>query len=87
MATFQGDFLSPEVQRMVRVFISQTIQLASQKNGGEIREEKPSTISVDEPSYIDVGLHAPTASPVDPKAQVVDVSVRPSWTWPDSPVC
>lgn len=59
VATFQGDFLSPMVQKLVKEFIARTAsQKASLKNKGvgvEAGSEEP---VLDQPSYIDRERHA-----------------------------
>ncbi|PQK13373.1 hypothetical protein BB8028_0004g03040 [Beauveria bassiana] len=69
VATFQGDFLSPDVQRMVKDFIHQTVRLSSRQD--KVQESIPA--SNHQPSYIDVGLHAPAAVVNPSKAPMVDV--------------
>ncbi|KAJ6782651.1 hypothetical protein PWT90_00204 [Aphanocladium album] len=71
VATFQGDFLSPQVQKMVKEFISQTIQAPKRKEVEAAKESSPA-VELDQPSYIDVGLHSPTTTK-NSRAQVVDI--------------
>ncbi|KAH8709003.1 rRNA methyltransferase 2, mitochondrial [Beauveria bassiana] len=70
VATFQGDFLSPDVQRMVKDFIHQTVRLSSRQD--KVQESIPA--SNHQPSYIDVGLQAPAAVANPSKAPMVDES-------------
>lgn len=75
VATFQGDFLSPNVQKMVKDFISQSVQTPLKRQGVKTTTESSSTVELGQPSYIDVGLHAPVAGAHHNEAQVVDVSL------------
>ncbi|TQV93887.1 cell division cycle protein [Cordyceps javanica] len=71
VATFQGDFLSPGVQRMVKDFIYQTIEIPLQRHGvAAITESSTATSST---SAIDNGLHAPAPAAQDDSVQVVDI--------------
>lgn len=67
VATFQGDFLSPAVQKMVKDFISHTIQPYSRRHRSSAVGE------VSQPSSIKVGPDAPAAAKNTVEAQVVDV--------------
>ncbi len=80
VATFQGDFLSPGVHKMVKDFISETIQIPSKRNAVEAATESSSTVGVRQPSYLDVGLHEPAAVAKENRTQVVDVSLRQTLT-------
>ncbi|KAJ2968607.1 hypothetical protein NQ176_g9096 [Zarea fungicola] len=67
VATFQGDFLSPAVQKMVKDFISGTIQPCSRRHRSSAVED------MSQPSSIEVGPGAPAAAKSTDKAQVVDI--------------
>lgn len=73
VATFQGDFLSPDVQKMVKDFISQSIQTPPKRQGVKTTTESSSTMELGQSSYIDVG--PPVAGAQYNEAQVVDVSL------------
>ncbi|OAR02576.1 hypothetical protein LLEC1_00334 [Akanthomyces lecanii] len=73
VATFQGDFLSPYVQRMVKDFISQSVQTPSKGQGAKATTESSSTMDLGQPSYIDVGRQAPIAGAQYNDAQAVDI--------------
>ncbi|KAF4461728.1 ribosomal RNA large subunit methyltransferase J [Fusarium albosuccineum] len=82
VATFQGDFLSPSVQEMVKNFI-----LEAHRRPPPLREENEANLSeednnpdVDRPSYIDMERHAGpgsssshTPEPEESKERLVDV--------------
>lgn len=73
VATFQGDFLSPKVQNMVKKFISKSVAVSGPPDSspGSEHEEKGIT---DQPSYIDLGRHASQPFPEsDIGLQLVDV--------------
>ncbi|KAF5569146.1 ribosomal RNA large subunit methyltransferase J [Fusarium phyllophilum] len=80
VATFQGDFLSPVVQEMVKNLILESHQNPSvgqetQKSDSSVTEEG---ITVDRPSYLDMERHTgqnePPASGLEgPSKRIVDV--------------
>ncbi len=74
VATFQGDFLSPEVQSLVKKFISKSFALPTQPDSPMGTEDEKQAIT-DQPSYIDIGRHASQSSPRsdDVGLQLVDV--------------
>lgn len=74
VATFQGDFLSPKVQAMVKEFISKYVALSGQTSPST-GPEHADPATTDHPSYTDIGLHA--SQPVSDQGampQLVDVS-------------
>ena len=76
VATFQGDFLSPTVQALVKDFITRT---ASPSRPGTT-ESNPSdanddTIAIEQPSYIDRERHMSDAAEQASGLALVDVSV------------
>ncbi|KAJ4155753.1 hypothetical protein LMH87_000984 [Akanthomyces muscarius] len=71
VATFQGDFLSPDVQKMVKDFISQSSQTPPKRQGVKTTTESSSTMELGQSSYIDVG--PPVAGAQYNEAQVVDI--------------
>lgn len=74
VATFQGDFLSPAVQKMVKEFIMKSAAIPSQSDSATSSECEDNPPKADQPSYIDMGLHASHISAEnDAKGQVVDV--------------
>ncbi|KAF4438096.1 ribosomal rna large subunit methyltransferase j [Fusarium austroafricanum] len=80
VATFQGDFLSPVVQEMVKNFILESHQRPPRVQ--EIDEtDTPDTnesIAVNRPSYLDMERHIgqnkpPASEPEEPNKRIVDV--------------
>ncbi|KAM0246701.1 hypothetical protein ACHAQJ_010137 [Trichoderma viride] len=62
VATFQGDFLSPTVQKLVKEFITQTHcdrpSKAPMYNSNGDDELLPKNTLIDQPSYIDMERHS-----------------------------
>lgn len=79
VATFQGDFLSPVVQEMVKNFILESHQ--NPPVGQEIEKTGSGTeegITVDRPSYLDMERHtgqneSPASGPEGSSKRIVDV--------------
>lgn len=74
VATFQGDFLSPSVQLMVKNYITESHKQPPPLSESDTEDETDlkTTAAIDEPSYIDSERHA--ASPQE--AQPDDLSTR-----------
>lgn len=80
VATFQGDFLSPTVQSMVKTFIAEAHKRpAPPPPAQEVAEEDE--VDLEKPSYIDMERHATEGeegvgkkSPDAAKGRLVDVS-------------
>lgn len=57
VATFQGDFLSPTVQSMVKTFIEQAHKRSAPSSPARETEEEDE-VDIERPSYIDMERHA-----------------------------
>lgn len=71
VATFQGDFLSPTVQALVKDFITRTAAPAPEAPTGENDDAPP----IDQPSYIDRERHMGAAAEQGAGLALVDVSL------------
>lgn len=71
VATFQGDFLSLGVQKMVKDFIRETIQDPPKRHGGEAAMH--GSLAMDQQGCVDVGRLTAASVAEDEKMQVVDI--------------
>ena len=85
VASFQGDFLSPMVRKLVKDFIADSYQRQPAPPPSETSEDEDVTgdIAANQPSYIDMerhtGQHTETSAQSDDKAapqHIVDVRPR-----------
>jgi 21S rRNA (uridine2791-2'-O)-methyltransferase len=80
VATFQGDFLSPVVQEMVKNFILESHRRPPpmQESDETDSSDPDESIAIDRPSYLDMERHAgqneaPVAESEASKKRIVDV--------------
>jgi 21S rRNA (uridine2791-2'-O)-methyltransferase len=75
VATFQGDFLSPDVQEMVKNFILESHRRPPPlQDNSETEQSGPDeTATLDRPSYLDMERHAAQDEVPASKKRIVDV--------------